>query len=157
MVARRFVCRLNAEFLPLNEAQAAEKTGGRLPGFKPFPDDTHDHKEFNRQQGEEILRMVQEAASPGFARPTSQTAPTGAVERKVRGYARSVDQSLAASHKDLQALVHSPAMLREPAVVHAQLVELFQRQSAVMMQLALTTGAAQGFSNVLSSLLKNSS
>src|ERR1043166_9408463 len=52
----------NPEFLPLTEAQAAEKTGGRLPGFKAFPDDTHEHKEFNRQQGEEILRMVQEAA-----------------------------------------------------------------------------------------------
>ncbi len=52
----------NQEFLPLTEAQAAEKTGGRLPGFKPFPDDTNEHKEFNRQQGEEILRMVQEAS-----------------------------------------------------------------------------------------------
>ena len=52
----------NQEFLPLTEAQAAQKTGGRLPDFKPFPDDTHEHKEFNRQQGEEILRMVQEAA-----------------------------------------------------------------------------------------------
>jgi len=52
----------NQEFLPLDESQAAQKTGGRLPGFKAFADDTHEHKEFNRQQGEEILRVVQEAS-----------------------------------------------------------------------------------------------
>jgi len=38
----------NAEFLPLNEAQAAARTGGRLPGFKQFPDDTPEHKAFNQ-------------------------------------------------------------------------------------------------------------
>jgi 4-alpha-glucanotransferase len=52
----------NAEFLPLTEREAAEKTGGRLPGFKAFPDDSHEHKEFNRGQGEEILRIVLEAS-----------------------------------------------------------------------------------------------
>ena len=52
----------NAEFLPLDEAQAAVKTGGRLPGFKPFPDDTPEHKAANQAQGEEILRVVQEAS-----------------------------------------------------------------------------------------------
>jgi 4-alpha-glucanotransferase len=52
----------NAEFLPLTEAEAAAKTGGRLPGFKPFPDDTPEHKAANRAQGEELLRMVQDAA-----------------------------------------------------------------------------------------------
>ncbi|MGA2748598.1 MAG: 4-alpha-glucanotransferase [Verrucomicrobiota bacterium] len=52
----------NAEFLPLDEAQAAAKTGGRLPGFKEFPDDTPEHKAANQRQGEEILRVVQEAA-----------------------------------------------------------------------------------------------
>ena len=30
----------NAEFLPCNETEAADRTGGRLPGFKPYPDDT---------------------------------------------------------------------------------------------------------------------
>jgi 4-alpha-glucanotransferase len=52
----------NAEFLPLDETQAAARTGGRLPGFKPFPDDTFEHKTANQQQGEEILRVVLEAA-----------------------------------------------------------------------------------------------
>lgn len=52
----------NAEFLPLTEAEAAARTGGRLPGFKPFPDDTPEHKAFNQAQGEELLRMIQEAS-----------------------------------------------------------------------------------------------
>jgi 4-alpha-glucanotransferase len=52
----------NAEFLPLDEIQAAARTGGRLPGFKPFPDDTIEHKAANQQQGEEILRVVLEAS-----------------------------------------------------------------------------------------------
>ena len=52
----------NAEFLPLDRTQAAAKTGGRLPGFKPFPDDTPEHKEANQRQGEEFLRVVQEAS-----------------------------------------------------------------------------------------------
>jgi 4-alpha-glucanotransferase len=52
----------NAEFLPLNEAEAAARTGGRLPGFKPFPDDTPEHKAFNQAQGEELLRMIQTAS-----------------------------------------------------------------------------------------------
>lgn len=56
----------NAEFLPLTEQQAAAKTGGRLPGFKPFPDDTPEHKASNQAQGEEILRAVL-AASGGTA------------------------------------------------------------------------------------------
>ncbi len=52
----------NAEFLPLSETEAAERTGGRLPGFKQFPDDTHEHKAVNQAQGEELLRMIQDAA-----------------------------------------------------------------------------------------------
>lgn len=52
----------NAEFLPLNEHEAAVKTGGRLPGFKPFPDDTHERKAANQAQGEEILRVVLESS-----------------------------------------------------------------------------------------------
>jgi len=52
----------NAEFLPLNETEAADRTRGRLPGFKQFADDTHDHKAANQAQGEEILRMVLEAS-----------------------------------------------------------------------------------------------
>jgi 4-alpha-glucanotransferase len=52
----------NAEFLPLTEAEAAAKTGGRLPGFKAQPDDTPEHKAANQAQGEEILRMVLEGS-----------------------------------------------------------------------------------------------
>src|ERR1019366_4552470 len=52
----------NAEFLPLTEAQAVAKTGGRLPGFKEFPDDTSEHKAANQAQGEELLRVVLEAS-----------------------------------------------------------------------------------------------
>jgi 4-alpha-glucanotransferase len=52
----------NAEFLPCNETEASVKTGGRLPGFQPFPDDTPEHKAANQAQGEELLRMIQEAA-----------------------------------------------------------------------------------------------
>ena len=52
----------NAEFLPCNETEAADKTGGRLPGFKQFPDDTHEHKAANQAQGEEILRVVLDAS-----------------------------------------------------------------------------------------------
>jgi 4-alpha-glucanotransferase len=52
----------NPEFLPLDEVQAAAKTGGRLPGFKAFPDDTAEHKATNQAQGEEILRVVLEGS-----------------------------------------------------------------------------------------------
>jgi len=52
----------NAEFLPCNETEAADKTGGRLPGFKQFPDDTPEHQAANQAQGEEILRVVLEGS-----------------------------------------------------------------------------------------------
>ncbi|MCL4788915.1 MAG: 4-alpha-glucanotransferase [Verrucomicrobia bacterium] len=52
----------NAEFLPLSEEEAAARTGGRLPGFKEFPDDTPEHKAFNQNQGETVLRVLQEAS-----------------------------------------------------------------------------------------------
>jgi 4-alpha-glucanotransferase len=52
----------NSEFAGLTDAQAAARTGGRLPGFRPFPDDTVEHKMANQQRGEEILRVVLEAA-----------------------------------------------------------------------------------------------
>ncbi len=52
----------NNVFLPLTEEEAKQRTGGRLPGFKPYPDDTPEHKDFNRRQGEALLRMVLDAA-----------------------------------------------------------------------------------------------
>ncbi|MGJ8695396.1 MAG: 4-alpha-glucanotransferase [Verrucomicrobiaceae bacterium] len=55
----------NAEFLPLNEEEAAARTGGRLPGFKPFPDDTEEHCAHNLKCGDKYLKAVQEAAGDG--------------------------------------------------------------------------------------------
>jgi 4-alpha-glucanotransferase len=52
----------NAEFAHLTQAQAAAKTGGRLPGFRPHPDNTAEHKAINQRQGEDILRVVLEAS-----------------------------------------------------------------------------------------------
>ena len=52
----------NAEFIDLTEEQAAARTGGHLPGFKKFPDDTPEHKAANQAQGEELLRTVLEAS-----------------------------------------------------------------------------------------------
>ena len=52
----------NAEFLPLTENEAAAKTGGRLPGFRLFPDDSPEHRQANQAQGEEILRVILEAS-----------------------------------------------------------------------------------------------
>ena len=74
----------NAEFLPLSETEAAARTGGRLPGFRPFPDDTPEHKAANQQHGEEILQFILDFAGPmtivgedlgvvpGYVRPTLQ-------------------------------------------------------------------------------------
>lgn len=52
----------NGEFLHCSETEAADKTGGRLPGFKQFPDDTPEHQAANQAQGEEILRVVLEGS-----------------------------------------------------------------------------------------------
>ena len=52
----------NPEFLPLTAQQAAEKSGGRLPGFKFQGDDSPEHRAANQAQGEEILRVVLEAS-----------------------------------------------------------------------------------------------
>jgi 4-alpha-glucanotransferase len=48
----------NAEFLPLSEEEAAERTGERLPHFIPHDDETPGHRAANRAQGEEILRVL---------------------------------------------------------------------------------------------------
>lgn len=51
---------LNAEFLPLTEEEASERTGGHLPHFVRHEDDTPEHKAFNCAQGEEILSVLLE-------------------------------------------------------------------------------------------------
>jgi 4-alpha-glucanotransferase len=52
----------NAQFLPLTEEEAKKQTGGKLPHFQPYADDTKEGAEFNCRQGEELLQMVVEAA-----------------------------------------------------------------------------------------------
>lgn len=48
----------NAEFLELDESQAANLTGGRLPRFLPGDDDSWEGRERNRRLGELILREL---------------------------------------------------------------------------------------------------
>ncbi|MFC5050145.1 4-alpha-glucanotransferase [Rubritalea spongiae] len=54
--------RENEKFLPLSLKQAAEKTGGRLPGFYPREDDTMVHKAQNLLDGDRYIRAVLSAA-----------------------------------------------------------------------------------------------
>ncbi len=55
----------NAEFLPLTLDEARARTGGPLPGFQPRPDDTAEHREQNRRDGEKYLTAVLEEAGKG--------------------------------------------------------------------------------------------
>ena len=52
----------NGEFLPLSAGEAQERTGGRLPQFKPRDDESPENREANRREGELLLRMALEAA-----------------------------------------------------------------------------------------------
>ncbi|MCB1227363.1 MAG: 4-alpha-glucanotransferase [Verrucomicrobiales bacterium] len=52
----------NAEFLPLSEQEAAERTGGRLPHYIEHADDTPEHCAANLAAGDKYLRAVQAAA-----------------------------------------------------------------------------------------------
>jgi 4-alpha-glucanotransferase len=54
--------RLNKEFLPLDERQMLERTGGRAPHFTPRNDNTPENREANKREGEEYLRVVLEEA-----------------------------------------------------------------------------------------------
>jgi 4-alpha-glucanotransferase len=74
----------NKEFLPLDQQQMLERTGGRSPHFVPRDDDTPENREANRREGEEYLRVVLEEAGaarvagedlgvvPEYARPNLQ-------------------------------------------------------------------------------------
>ena len=50
----------NAEFLPLTWEEAAQLTGGELPRFVAFADDTDKHQAANHAQGREILETLLE-------------------------------------------------------------------------------------------------
>jgi 4-alpha-glucanotransferase len=52
----------NREFLPLDQDQMLERTGGRAPQFIPRDDDTPENREANKGEGEEYLRVVLEEA-----------------------------------------------------------------------------------------------
>src|SRR5882757_3622495 len=52
----------NKEFLPLDQHQMLERTGGRAPQFIPRDDDTPQNREANKREGEEYLRVVLEEA-----------------------------------------------------------------------------------------------
>ncbi len=54
--------RLNKEFLPLDEHQMLERTGGRAPHFIPYDDNTPERREANKREGEQYLRVVLEEA-----------------------------------------------------------------------------------------------
>ncbi len=54
--------RLNKEFLPLNEHQMLERTGGRAPHFVPHDDNTPENRDANKREGEGYLRVVLEEA-----------------------------------------------------------------------------------------------
>jgi len=53
----------NAKFLPLDEEEAMQLTGGKLPGFLPQADDTIVNRAKNLVAGDEYLKMVKEAAN----------------------------------------------------------------------------------------------
>jgi len=55
---------LNGEFLPLSEEEAKERTGGELPHFVPYEDDTAAHKAANCAQGREVLKVLIEECGP---------------------------------------------------------------------------------------------
>lgn len=56
----------NGVFLPLSPDQAAQRTGGRLPGFKPRGDDNAADRNMNLADGDLYLRLLLSAA-PGVS------------------------------------------------------------------------------------------
>jgi 4-alpha-glucanotransferase len=76
----------NKEFLPLEQQQMLDQTGGRAPHFVPRDDNTPESREANKREGEEYLRMVMEAA--GAARVVGED--LGVVPEYVRPNLRSL-------------------------------------------------------------------
>jgi 4-alpha-glucanotransferase len=50
----------NERFTGLTPEEAAKITGGPLPGFVEFDDSTEEHRQYNQQHGEKVLRMFLE-------------------------------------------------------------------------------------------------
>jgi 4-alpha-glucanotransferase len=77
--------RKNKEFLPLDQHQMLERTGGRAPHFAPRNDETPENSEANKRDGEEYLRAILEEAGdtrvigedlgmvPDYVRPSLQS------------------------------------------------------------------------------------
>ena len=75
----------NKEFLPLDQHQMLEQTGGRAPHFVPRDDETPEHREANKHEGEEYLRVIMDEAGaarvggedlgvvPDYVRPSLQS------------------------------------------------------------------------------------
>jgi len=76
----------NKEFLPLDQQQMLERTGGRAPHFASRDDDTPENREANKREGEEYLRLVLEEA--GAARVAGED--LGVVPEYVRPNLRSL-------------------------------------------------------------------
>lgn len=55
----------NREFLPLSPDEAAERCGGRRPGFRPRPDDTPEQRRANLMEGDALLSAILRA-TPGL-------------------------------------------------------------------------------------------
>ena len=54
----------NGRFLDLTQEQAAELTGGLLPGFMPRDDSSQENQDYNRRQGEMLFRVFLEETGP---------------------------------------------------------------------------------------------
>jgi 4-alpha-glucanotransferase len=76
----------NKEFLPLDEYQMLQRTGGRAPHFVPRNDDTPENRDANNREGEEYLRVILEEA--GAARVVGED--LGVVPDYVRPNLRSL-------------------------------------------------------------------
>jgi 4-alpha-glucanotransferase len=78
--------RMNKQFLPLDQHQMLEKTGGRAPHFVPRDDETPENREANKREGEEYLHVVLQEA--GAARVIGED--LGVVPDYVRPNLRSL-------------------------------------------------------------------
>ncbi len=70
----------NKEFLPLDQAEMLGRTGQRAPYFVPRDDNSPEHREANKREGEEYLRVIMDEA--GAARVAGED--LGVVPKYVR-------------------------------------------------------------------------